>query len=43
MMYTPKKSRILNPETLKAIDEIDQALDKGLTGLQARSKKKKWL
>jgi len=32
---------VLSRETLKAIDEIDQALDKGLSGVQAQIKGQK--
>jgi len=41
MIYTPRKSRILNRETIKSIEEIDQALDKGLAGIQAKTKRQK--
>ena len=40
-MYTPKKSRIINKETIKTIDEIDKALEKGLTGLLTKDKEEK--
>jgi hypothetical protein len=40
-MYTPRKSRVLNRETLKALDEIEHSLDKGLAEMQSKSKKQK--
>ena len=41
IIYSPKKSRILNQETLQAIEELDEALEKRLSGLQAKARKQK--
>ena len=39
MMYAPRKSRVTNRETLKALDEIGRAPDKGPAGPQTKSKR----
>jgi hypothetical protein len=41
MMYSPKKSMLINQDTLRALDEVDRALEKGLAGLFSKQRKKR--